>query len=444
MPAAPRASTGRGWSGVSTLQPQCDPSAHKVAIALTAATTMPGALVEVGVEVGVGPESSCSTAGLAVRPAGRSTCRAVTGVPRPHHGAVTVSGAPTTDARPPHRVFPTSGRRVVGIDVARGVALISMFVAHTAPTAGPGGVLMLSEYLTFPLFALLVGAGAALGVRVRTPLEHLLHTLVQAAALLGLGWALQQAGAHVVIVLAQLGVLTLVAWGLVRLPAWAVATVGVLAGAAAGWTLAVTDEKAREVALASEGERWLFELLFSHFYPQAVLISMACVGIVVVRLLVPGDGVRVRWSWAVGLGALAVAAVMAVADATGRIELVAYETVPLVQVFVLLLSVSVVTLCLALGTVAVAPVRVVARELARMGAMTLTLYSLHVLWLALWATHLRPLESDNAWVNVVGLSLGAWIVALVWTSLPWPPAWRRGPLEGVVAQITRWVGLLRR
>ena len=46
------------------------------------------------------------------------------------------------------------------MDAARGVAVISMFVAHTAPSNGTADVLYLSEFLTFPLFALLVGVGA--------------------------------------------------------------------------------------------------------------------------------------------------------------------------------------------------------------------------------------------------------------------------------------------
>jgi hypothetical protein len=51
------------------------------------------------------------------------------------------------------RVAPTVAverSRDLGVDVARGVAVFSMFVAHFAPSAGPGGVLILSEYLTAP------------------------------------------------------------------------------------------------------------------------------------------------------------------------------------------------------------------------------------------------------------------------------------------------------
>ena len=54
--------------------------------------------------------------------------------------------------------------RRADVDVVRAVVLVSMYVAHVAPSSGPGRVLELSEYLTMPLFALLVGVGAQLGV----------------------------------------------------------------------------------------------------------------------------------------------------------------------------------------------------------------------------------------------------------------------------------------
>ena len=38
--------------------------------------------------------------------------------------------------------------RLVWVDVARGLALVSMFVAHAAPSGGTGGVLHLTEFLT--------------------------------------------------------------------------------------------------------------------------------------------------------------------------------------------------------------------------------------------------------------------------------------------------------
>ena len=55
-----------------------------------------------------------------------------------------------------------AAHRLVWVDVARGLALVSMFLAHAAPSGGPGGALHLTEFLTAALFAALVGVGAAL------------------------------------------------------------------------------------------------------------------------------------------------------------------------------------------------------------------------------------------------------------------------------------------
>lgn len=48
----------------------------------------------------------------------------------------------------------TPDTRLTWPDLARGVAVVSMLVAHTAPV---GGILNLSEFLTAPLFAMIVG-----------------------------------------------------------------------------------------------------------------------------------------------------------------------------------------------------------------------------------------------------------------------------------------------
>lgn len=45
--------------------------------------------------------------------------------------------------------------RHLWLDIARGAAVISMLIAHTAPV---GGVFNVTEYLTAPLFAALIGA----------------------------------------------------------------------------------------------------------------------------------------------------------------------------------------------------------------------------------------------------------------------------------------------
>lgn len=328
---------------------------------------------------------------------------------------------------------PTHAVREWGVDLARGVAIISMFVAHTAPTAGPGGVLMLSEYLTFPLFALLVGAGAELAARRTGLWEHGVASLVRGAALLLAGWLLAKAGAWVVIVLAPLGLLTLLCWAVSRLPAWAVASVGVVAGAIAPWTIEASRETVTELAVAQEtGRQWWFELLVSTYYPQAVLLLVACAGILVTRLLVPRDGRPASWP---ALGAVVGAAGvlflgLAALHLTGRVEIVAYRTTWPEELFVTAFAVGVFAVCLAVARAGV--VRRVLTPLAWVGAMTLTVYALQIGWLAWWVRELRPGTPDDTWVNVVGMTIGALALASLWRVLHATRPWGRGPLEGVV------------
>lgn len=100
-------------------------------------------------------------------------------------------------------------RRHLWLDLARGLAVVSMLVAHTAPA---GGIFNVTEYLTAPLFAALIGAS----------LHHALERwrgstgrFLASAALRGLllflaGVALQPVYLQIVVVLQWLGALSVV------------------------------------------------------------------------------------------------------------------------------------------------------------------------------------------------------------------------------------------
>lgn len=327
----------------------------------------------------------------------------------------------------------THAPRERGVDLARGLAVVSMFVAHTAPSAGPGGLLNLSELLTFPLFALLVGAGSELAARRLAVLPHGAASLVRAAALLLLGWSLAQAGAHIVIVLAPLGVLTLLCWGVSRLPTTAVAAVGAAAGLLAPWTIEASRARWAEVAVAGEtGALWWLDLLVSTSYPQAVLLLCGCVGIVLTRFLLPRSGgpAPVERPAAVLALALLVAGALAAARVAGVLELHAYETTWPEELFVTALATTAYAGCLLVARARAA--RLLA-PLAWVGAMTLTLYALQIGWLAWWARGLLPGTSDDAWVNVVGMTVASLVLASLWRLAGLARPWNRGPVEGVVA-----------
>lgn len=112
-----------------------------------------------------------------------------------------------------------------------------MFTAHVAPSDGPARILLTTEFLTAPLFALLVGSGAQLAGH-RHPRGGIgpvvaARQVVRVLALIALGLLLMLSSAQVVIVLAHLGVLALLCIPLARCRTAVLAGWALLAGLAA-------------------------------------------------------------------------------------------------------------------------------------------------------------------------------------------------------------------
>lgn len=124
--------------------------------------------------------------------------------------------------------------RQLWLDLARGLAVVSMVIAHTAPA---GGIFNVTEYLTAPLFAAAIGAGVELARRswldgaVRFVGAH----TVRGALLFLAGVLLQPLYWQIVVVLQWLGALTVVIAVLVvvRVRGWValVASASVVAAA---------------------------------------------------------------------------------------------------------------------------------------------------------------------------------------------------------------------
>lgn len=328
--------------------------------------------------------------------------------------------------------------RDLGVDVVRGIALLSMYVAHVAPLDGPGGVLLLTEFLTFPLFALLVGAGAELGHRAAARSgvgagATAIGTAVRGGVLVLAGLLLEQADSQVAIVLTPLGLLTWLCWVLCRLPAVALAALGVAAAAAAPWTIEVGD-RAR---LSPAGSSWPADLLANSFYPLATLVAAAALGILLTRWTLPEEGVAPRGVLvsAVGGVLLGVCAVLGLARVQGGLDFTPYETEPLEQLFVLMLAAAVFLLGLGLVRWSRSLANA-ARPLAWMGGMSLTLYILQILWLA-YDVHGLGSVTDDSWRNLAILVAGSLALAAGWRALSLPGVWARGPAEGVVGLLVR-------
>src|SRR5690242_14245552 len=127
--------------------------------------------------------------------------------------------------------MPTT-RRLDGLDAARGLAVVSMLVAHLCPA---GGVFNVTEYLTAPLFAVIIGVAMGVQFTERRPHAGLfvLDNVQRGVILIVLGLLLQTIYAQIVVVLPYLGVLVIVlapiALLLHRMPVLTLGVAGALA-----------------------------------------------------------------------------------------------------------------------------------------------------------------------------------------------------------------------
>lgn len=282
------------------------------------------------------------------------------------------------------------GQRVVGVDVARAVAVIAMIAAHLTYPNGLAAELLYG----FPaaLFAFI--AGVSLGFMARgsaTPA----HVAVRGALVAGLGWALSPVPTDIVIVLPTLGVCMIL---LCRAPWWrsrwlAVATLALTgaSGLAAELGGGATPVLGGPYPLFMWAALMVAGLLAKRHVigcPRRLAASAAAGG-----LLLAGD-IAARWY-------VALPAFMAAQGHTGGVV----DVVGSVGA-----SISICSLC----CLAAHPRQ---RVLPRVGAMPLTLYCLHVFT--------SPVL--GAWASV----LGACALATVWMAyLP------HGPVEEALRRAT--------
>ncbi len=321
--------------------------------------------------------------------------------------------------------------RDLRVDVVRALALISMFVAHCAPAGGPGNVLILSEYLTYPLFAALVGSGAVLADRRLTGpggVRAWWSVLVRGAVLVGVGLLLERAGAQIVVVLVYLGLLTWVAAPLARARTSVIAGVALVAYVAAPilHDSFVDDRTDLLVAGHATQVRLLDLLVTGESYRLSSMIFFAAVGMLLTRyLLAKGPALQLRLGVVTGLAA----GVLLAASRVGVVSIEPYVPTPAEHLFDALLLSAVFLIGIALATLA-APAT---EPVAWVGQMSLTLYAAQIYWLAYYVKTLHPGEPDDSWANVAILVVGSFVLAAAWHLVVRRGRWSRGPLEGATA-----------
>ncbi|WP_347123995.1 heparan-alpha-glucosaminide N-acetyltransferase domain-containing protein [Microbacterium sp. SY138] len=209
------------------------------------------------------------------------------------------SAAPTADASAadsgdgPRRGggAPTGRRRIVGVDVARGLALVGMFGAHLMVASGPD--LTLTDPSTWLdivngrssiLFALLAGVSLALmtgGARTASPDELRkirLRLVGRGAAIFVIGLVVELLGSGIAVILTLYGVLYILAAFTVHLRTRVLVIAGAALGILGPPLLALIGTLSPDL-----GGPGLSLVLFGT-YPITVWAALLCAGLVIGRL----------------------------------------------------------------------------------------------------------------------------------------------------------------
>ena len=328
--------------------------------------------------------------------------------------------------------MPTPSRtsRLDGLDAARGLAVVSMLIAHLSPVGGPANI---TEYLTAPLFAVIIGVAMGLSLERRPGVGTFLRdNALRGLLLVALGIALQRLYDQIVVVLPYLGVLVLVlaplALLLHRLPAL---TLGIAAGLAV--VSPVVMERSRDWLVADPDApdsvqqlvRWLAA---GSSYRVVSLAAMALGGLALSAVLRRAG--RLPEAWVVG-GVLLAASLGAYVLGAGSADGSAAYSGSSAEIVgaTLLASGSVVLSFACLETARALGVGRVADPLLATGRLALTAYTLQVLWLTLLAA-VRDDAADDAW-----WILGSSLVLVVGACWALDRLWGTGPLEWVVHRL---------
>ena len=336
------------------------------------------------------------------------------------------------------------GRRIDGVDAARGIALVGMFIAHLAPAAATGSLeatlLSVADERPRLLFALAAGIGLGLltgGVRPTDPpgrAEQRRQLAVRAALLLLLGllltYVLQPLAS---VILDEYGIAFLLLLPLLFLPR------PVLLGLGAGLLviapgLAVALSATDAVQEARRGRTFLLtDWLVAGSYPVIVWVPVMLVGLAVARY-----GLQRPATVAItGLVALATVVAYlpgnALLDAGARTaaDAVGTSLVTLANVGAGLALTAALVAVTQWGTDATTRVaRILLSPLSAMGAMPLTIYTAHIVVISQAIRIEDGVPEDDSWVLLAATVVGSMAFALAWR------AWvGRGPLEALF----RWI-----
>ncbi|MFI1183193.1 DUF418 domain-containing protein [Streptomyces sp. NPDC020799] len=380
--------------------------------------------------------------------------------------------------------------RLVGVDLARGLAVLGMYAAHVGPApadGGPVGFLMeLSHGRASALFAFLAGFSLLLITGRRTPRtgragrQAVSRILIRSAVLLALGTALTSTGTPVDVILAFYALYFVLALPLRRLRARTLAVIAAVAALVLPQVLYLIQRSIRTGAWAPavihddplariSGTGGFLELLVTGAYPALTWIPFVIAGMAVARLDLASAAVRLRLaltggalavlgyggSWlALHLFPRAVAAIEATGSAGSALSLwwsdTAGDPSGATPAWLLVASPHSETTLSVLGNTGVAVtvlatcvaaadtlprVRRLAGPVIAVGAMSLTAYVLNIV--GIWALGIEDVPGSPLPV-LLGFIATAAALALAWSR-----HFRRGPLEHLLNSATKAARLVR-
>ncbi len=354
--------------------------------------------------------------------------------PGRHRGAATATVRPAGPGGAHALVRPPSGRasaRLAGLDLARGVAVLSMLIAHLSPVGGPVNI---TQNLTAPLFALVIGASMGLRLERRRPAPAVFvaDNAVRGLVLVALGVALQQLYDQIDVVLPYLGLLVVVLAPLaLLLRSLPVLTLGLAAAGAVLSPLAMS--RTREYLATSGGtvgevQRTLLEWVAAGYsYRLTALLPMALGGLALATVL-PRSGQPPRGYGVAALlfGSSLAAYLIGYASADGA-RAYSGTTAEIVGATMLAAG-SVVTAFLLVELGRDRWLGPVLGPLLATGRLALTAYTLQVLLLAGIGV-LRGGAPDDGWAMLGGAVVV--VIGACWALDRW---WGTGPLEWLLAR----------
>jgi len=327
--------------------------------------------------------------------------------------------------------------RVVGVDLARGLAIIGMFVAHAVPR--PDEAELLVDGRSSILFATLAGVSLGIMTGSTSPVsggrrsDRVVSIVLRALVLFVLGITLSTLGSGIAIILDYYAVMFLLIVPLLFLPRWVLAVLAVIIVIAAPAVSATVPEPTTSTApLTYILERYLF----TGYYPALDWLPLLLAGLIAARSGLTSATTQVAM---IVLGALVSVLGYGGAALLPGITAEAHSSTTAEILGSGGLAIAVIGLCLWLTSTERATVgrviRLVLRPVSAIGAMALTVYTLQILTLAVFA-ELRDTTVGAVQYPGWPLLIGMTIVSLIFATV-WQRYLGRGPFERMLGRLTR-------